>query len=333
MRATTILTLNFIRFAQLLPPPSLSIIKCASLRSAQGLGLFYFPQPHAKPLWTAYLADFELRYSGSKMERLRELYERCLEKCPPEHSSAFFVPYANLEEKYGLAKRALLVYERAATTVPDAEKLAAYQLYIDKAEAFFGATKTRVIYEAAIEALQDSDASKMCLRYCDLEVRLGEIERGRAALAFGAQMVDPRRDPVYWGKWHDFEVANGNEETFREMLRVKRSVSAAFSTVNYNAAEMGGETKAYTNAEAMAKISREENIGEGEEVMGGNTQEQMGGKGGMEGFVSSKAAEGGMEGNSKKRKAEPNSIEDLERQATRIKAAVGGDDDEIDLDE
>ena len=37
------------------------------------------------------------------------------------------------------------------------------------------------------------------------------------------------------------------EETFREMLRVKRGVQAAFSTVNYNAAEMGAGAPATEN--------------------------------------------------------------------------------------
>jgi len=298
----------------------------------KGLGLFSFPQKHAKPIWEAYLAAFEKRYEGKKMERVRELYERCLEKCPEEFRSAFFIPYAKIEEKYGLAKRALQVYERACTSVPQEEKLAAYQLYIAKAEGFFGATKTRVIYEAAIAALLDADAAKMCLRYCELETKLGEIDRARASLAYGAQLVDPRREPVYWRKWHEFEVSHGNEETFKEMLRVKRSVSAAFSTVNYNAAEMSGEQGAYTEGQAMAKISREENLEEGDEVMGGS----MGGSGGMEGFVSSgKPGAGG-----KKRKGGPDSggIEELERQAIRIKSTldeggIGNDGDEIDIDE
>ena len=94
----------------------------------KGLGLFYFPQKHAKPIWEAYLSNFEKRYDGTKMERVRELYERCLEKCPEEFRSTFFVPYAKIEEKYGLAKRALQVYERASTSVPQEEKLAAYQV-------------------------------------------------------------------------------------------------------------------------------------------------------------------------------------------------------------
>jgi len=33
----------------------------------------------------------------------------------------------------------------------------------------------------------------------------------------------------YWSAWHDFEVAHGNEDTFREMLRLKRTVKNAFA--------------------------------------------------------------------------------------------------------
>ena len=73
-----------------------------------------------------------------------------------------------------------------------------------------------------------------------MEASLHEIDRARTACVYGAQLADPRRNPEYWGEWHEFEVSHGNEETFCEMLRVKRGVQAAFSTVNYNAAEMGG---------------------------------------------------------------------------------------------
>jgi len=37
-------------------------------------------------------------------------------------------------------------------------------------------------------------------------------------------------DNVYWQTWHDFEVSHGNEDTFREMLRIKRSVVAKFNS-------------------------------------------------------------------------------------------------------
>jgi pre-mRNA-splicing factor SYF1 len=42
----------------------------------------------------------------------------------------------------------------------------------------------------------------------------------------------------FWSQWHDFEVAHGNEDTFTDMLRVKRTVQAQFSQANYMAAEM-----------------------------------------------------------------------------------------------
>nr|GEY01842.1 hypothetical protein [Tanacetum cinerariifolium] len=40
---------------------------------------------------------------------------------------------------------------------------------------------------------------------------------------------DPQFDGDFWKKWHEFEVNHGNEDTFRNMLRIKRSVSARHS--------------------------------------------------------------------------------------------------------
>lgn len=43
----------------------------------------------------------------------------------------------------------------------------------------------------------------------------------------------------FWETWRDFEVKHGNEDTIREMLRIKRSVQATYSTnVNYMSAQM-----------------------------------------------------------------------------------------------
>ena len=35
---------------------------------------------------------------------------------------------------------------------------------------------------------------------------------------------------AFWKTWHQFEVMHGNADTFREMLRVKRSVAATYNT-------------------------------------------------------------------------------------------------------
>jgi len=44
---------------------------------------------------------------------------------------------------------------------------------------------------------------------------------------------------TFWKAWQEFEVHHGNEDTFREMLRIKRSVQAQFGTqVNFVSVQM-----------------------------------------------------------------------------------------------
>lgn len=70
----------------------------------------------------------------------------------------------------------------------------------------------------------------MCLRFAALERKMGEIDRARAIYAHASQFCDPRVDPKFWVEWHNFEIDTGSEDTFREMLRIKRSVQAQFNT-------------------------------------------------------------------------------------------------------
>lgn len=283
----------------------------------RGLGLF--PSPHAGAilLWKNYLNDFLERYEGSKTPRARELFDRCLAECPSENASEFYLLYGEYEEKYGLTKRALGVYERMCSAVPAAEKYTAYRLYIAKAIHYLGVTSARPIYEAAISALEDGPASRICLEYAKMETGLRETDRARTVLVYGAQLADPRRDPDYWKAWHEFEVSHGNEETFREMLRVKRSVQAAFSTVNYNSAEMGAGAP---KVETLTEESALEMIAKSEGVDVDNKKQPL-----IGGFVQGK------------RKAEVADLGEVERRAARLRQATatpedtGGD--EIDIDD
>jgi pre-mRNA-splicing factor SYF1 len=92
----------------------------------------------------------------------------------------------------------------------------------------------------------------MGVRFAELETKLGEIDRARAIFAHTSQICDPRVKLYYsftiihqlmillkllkqvsaefWAAWKDFEVRHGNEDTIREMLRVKRSVQAMYNT-------------------------------------------------------------------------------------------------------
>jgi pre-mRNA-splicing factor SYF1 len=105
-----------------------------------------------------------------------------------------------------------------------------YNVYIAKAASNYGLPATRAIYERALSALPPGPTAKLCLRFASLERKLGEVDRARAVYAHGAQFADPRVSPEYWAAWNAFEVDAGSEETFREMLRIKRSVQAGFNT-------------------------------------------------------------------------------------------------------
>ncbi|KAJ9136229.1 hypothetical protein P3X46_033326 [Hevea brasiliensis] len=197
-------------------------------------GVKIFKYPHVKDIWVTYLSKFVKRYGKTKLERARELFEHAIEMAPADAVKPLYLQYAKLEEDYGLAKRAMKVYDQATKAVPNNEKLEMYKIYIARTAEIFGVPKTREIYEQAIESgLPDKDVKTMCLKYAELEKSLGEIDRARGIYVFASQFADPRSDADFWNEWHEFEVQHGNEDTFREMLRIKRSVSASYSQTHF----------------------------------------------------------------------------------------------------
>ncbi|KAJ3979410.1 hypothetical protein F5890DRAFT_943902 [Lentinula detonsa] len=112
-----------------------------------------------------------------------------------------------------------------------------FTIYIAKATANYALPATRPIYERALEVLPDRHTAEMCLLFA-LERKLGEIDRARAIYAHASQFCDPRVNPQFWSDWNAFEYETGSEDTFREMLRIKRSVQAQFNTeASYIAAQ------------------------------------------------------------------------------------------------
>lgn len=121
---------------------------------------------------------------------------------------------------------------RACRAVEEAEKPYMYNIYIARATEFFGVTRTREIYEQAISTLPEKFIVRqppfvkpvlctntlvyccfralqkdICLKYADLEKRLGEIDRARAIYVHTSQYCNPTEDSDFWKKWNDFEVS------------------------------------------------------------------------------------------------------------------------------
>jgi pre-mRNA-splicing factor SYF1 len=228
-------------------------------------GLDLFSYPVAIELWNLYLTKAVDRQIG--IERLRDLFEQSVEECPPKFAKVLYLMYGNLEEERGLARHAMRIYERATRAVSDEDRADMFNFYITKSASNFGLPSTRAIYERAIATLPDNEARDMCLKFAEMEKRLGEIDRARAIYGHASQFCDPRTTPTFWQKWELFEVQHGNEDTFKEMLRIKRSVQAQYNTdVNFIASQAlarsqqqaGGEgDEEGEEADAMAALERE----------------------------------------------------------------------------
>jgi len=194
----------------------------------RGLDLFNYPV--AFEIWNLYLTKAVDRKIS--IERLRDLFEQAVEGCPPKFAKVLYLMYGSLEEERGLARHAMRIYERATRAVSDEDRFEMFNFYITKSASNFGLTSTRPIYERAITALPDKEAKDMCLKFAEMERRLGEIDRARAIYGHASQFCDPRTIPSFWSKWENFEVQHGNEDTFKEMLRIKRSVQAQYKYVH-----------------------------------------------------------------------------------------------------
>lgn len=66
--------------------------------------------------------SFGYLQGGSKLERARDLFEQALEKCPAKSCKPLFLMYAQMEEDFGLAKRAMSIFDRATQVVQDEDK-------------------------------------------------------------------------------------------------------------------------------------------------------------------------------------------------------------------
>jgi pre-mRNA-splicing factor SYF1 len=219
-------------------------------------GIELFSYPIAFEIWNIYLNKAVKRNLG--IERLRDLCEQAIENCPAKFCKPLYLLYGKLEEDRGLIKNAIKIYDRATKTVDEKDKLETYQYYIARVAENFGLPGTRPIFQDAIDNLNDRDANIISQEFIEVEEKLGEIDRARALLGFSSQFNDLRTAPEFWAKWDKFEVKYGSEDTYKEMLRIKRSVQAQFNTdLRYVAIEASKGIAISTNeSNAMSRMEK-----------------------------------------------------------------------------
>ncbi|KAI4466202.1 pre-mrna splicing factor [Holotrichia oblita] len=125
-------------------------------------------------------------------------------KLPDKFAKPLYLLYAKLEEEHGMARHAMAVLKRATSAVLPEEMFDVFNIYIKRAAEIYGVPKTRQIYEKAIEVLPEDKTREMCLRFAEMETKLGEIDRARAIYAHCSQICDPRVTIDFWHIWKEF---------------------------------------------------------------------------------------------------------------------------------
>ena len=66
-----------------------------------------------------------------------------------------------------------------------------------------------------------------------MERKLNEVERARAIYVHLSQFCKPSLfEDSFWRIWEQFEVYFGNEDTFDDFLRIKRTVQLRYAVVD-----------------------------------------------------------------------------------------------------
>ena len=194
--------------------------------------------------------DVRRSVQGHQTRARARFVRTSVDRAPAKEAKQFYLAYATLEERFGLGKRAMDVYERATTHLPADQRLEVYDAYVAKAMEFSASTRCApCLLRAADDETLPRDAAKtLTTRFAEFERKLGELDRARALYAHASQFANPLVD-VDFGPVTN-SSATRNEDTFREMLRVKRAVAASFSDVHFNTTEVAPKTEANATTDA-----------------------------------------------------------------------------------
>jgi len=211
-------------------------------------GIEFFPWPHKRDILVFYLETVIKNPRGRNLstERIRDLYEQAISDCPKKFAGNFYFSFFKFEINHGLARSAISILTRAATLeLPTAEKSSFYYLAISETMRLLGGGASRKIFEDAIAAFTDAKLEKQivefCLEYCRLEQELGEIKRARKLLEHASQFANPKNSNEFWEFWKNFEIQNGDETSFKEMKRSRRTVEVLYSDRHFNTIDTGME--------------------------------------------------------------------------------------------
>lgn len=201
-------------------------------------------------IWESYLRRL---IANEKHEKVIDTFERCLLSHIPGHLvTGIFDMYSSYIKRSGsLAKsikcqlRAIEYLTAAYSQTTNTENLNKivddkFQIYHRLLTALISDLKdTELFRNTMVSAIKDTQLSlsmvvELSQVLARFELSSGEISRARALYKHAASLAHPdsRVLSLIWAEWTQFEVDNGSESTYKDMLLFKRLVGKEYEAID-----------------------------------------------------------------------------------------------------
>lgn len=122
--------------------------------------------------------------------------------------------------------------DAAAAKAPEKDLPFLVRVRVAYAQKYFGVARAREVYRNALESLSGEALVPIGIEFAGVERRLGEIDRARSVFKYLTQFVEPAFDDGrLWASWERFEVEYGNEDTYKELVRMKKTTQQRFDVL------------------------------------------------------------------------------------------------------
>lgn len=203
-------------------------------------------------IWNVYLSKLYKRQVSK--EHTRELFEKAIygtanlndDSCPADLCKPLILLYSQFEHENGMDLKSVKVLKDGIQILSKAletkeltdkkvlasdlleDKVALYNIILVRVESIGDKSLTRETYEQCLQDkhLKLSHIVTFTLRFINYESSLGETTRTRALFRYVCNLGHPELPTLVraWDEWEQFELKNGNETTFKDMLQFRRTV-------------------------------------------------------------------------------------------------------------
>ncbi|EAK90572.1 Syf1p. protein with 8 HAT domains [Cryptosporidium parvum Iowa II] len=227
-------------------------------------------------------------YGNLKIDRLRDVFDQCLEsliswkksslkeKDRKYYLNCVFIAYgiySAYEAKIGRVSRSFDILNRAMNELEDHDqhKLNLYSKWIKLTLKCRDISYTRKIFDMAIDDIKASDIIiRLSLRYINFELNMGEVNRVRSIFIFAGDLIPNiylMNEHIeifnkFWSSWNQFELEYGNEDTIKDMLRIKKNVALVSGHSNINSIQINQQREDQKSNDLMEQTESSDNNSE-----------------------------------------------------------------------